>query len=297
MKIKKANEAEKNSRTIGLIYGFPGVGKTTAALSMPNPILIDCERGIGRVNGALRKDYVELDNLDDFNLSDLQDYDTIVFDTLGVLLELFDKKAKEMNPKLVKSDGALSLQGYGTRKILFKHFISELRQCGKNVVFLAHVAENKDGDINQYRPYATGSSVADLQNDLDYMGFMQIRGGKRSISFSADDQFVAKNSLGLPKYIEVPEVFAENTFLSDLIVKGTEKRILKEKEDSRKYVEVSKKAIEIISDNKKDINTKTKEIMGLDHIFDSKIRAWKAVEMLALEQGLHFDKDKKIWVK
>ena len=99
MQIKKAAEAAKNSRTIGLIYGFPGVGKTTAALSMPNPVLVDCERGIGRVNGALRCDFVELNSIDEFNLADLAGYDTIVFDTLGVLLELFDKKVKEINPK------------------------------------------------------------------------------------------------------------------------------------------------------------------------------------------------------
>ena len=296
MQIKKAAEAAKNSRTIGLIYGFPGVGKTTAALSMPNPVLVDCERGIGRVNGALRCDFVELNSIDEFNLADLAGYDTIVFDTLGVLLELFDKKVKEINPKLVKTDGALSLQGYGTRKILFKNFISDLRKCGKNVLFLAHVTENKDGDITQYRPYATGSSVADLQNDLDYMGFMQMRGGKRSISFSANDQYVAKNSLGLPQYIEVPEVFADNTFLTDIIVKGTEERIKKEKEDSKKYLDLMASS-KVILASKKDLNEKTKEVMALPHLFDSKIRLWHALEALGKAQGLTFNREKKVWEK
>ena len=296
MQIKKAAEAAKNSRTIGLIYGFPGVGKTTAALSMPNPVLVDCERGIGRVNGALRCDFVELNSIDEFNLAELAGYDTIVFDTLGVLLELFDKKVKEINPKLVKTDGALSLQGYGTRKILFKNFISDLRKCGKNVLFLAHVTENKDGDITQYRPYATGSSVADLQNDLDYMGFMQMRGGKRSISFSANDQYVAKNSLGLPQYIEVPEVFADNTFLTDIIVKGTEERIKKEKEDSKKYLDLMASG-KVILASKKDLNEKTKEVMALPHLFDSKIRLWHALEALGKAQGLTFNRDKKVWEK
>ena len=296
MQIKKAAEAAKNSRTIGLIYGFPGVGKTTAALSMPNPVLVDCERGIGRVNGAVRCDFVELNSIDEFNLADLAGYDTIVFDTLGVLLELFDKKVKEINPKLVKTDGALSLQGYGTRKILFKNFISDLRKCGKNVLFLAHVTENKDGDITQYRPYATGSSVADLQNDLDYMGFMQMRGGKRSISFSANDQYVAKNSLGLPQYIEVPEVFADNTFLTDIIVKGTEERIKKEKEDSKKYLDLMASA-KVILASKKDLNEKTKEVMALPHLFDSKIRLWHALEALGKAQGLTFNREKKVWEK
>lgn len=294
MQIKKAAEAKKNTHVIGLIYGQPGVGKTTAALSMPNPILIDCERGIGRVNGALRSDFVELNNIDEFNIAELAGYDTVVFDTLGVLLELFDKKIKEMNPKLVKSDGALSLQGYGTRKLLFKQFIAALRASGKNVLFLAHVSEQKDGDISKFRPYATGSSVNDLENDLDFMGYMEMRGGKRSISFTPNDNYYAKNSLGLPQYIEVPEALAGNTFLADLIVKGNLQRIEKEEQEGKKYVAVIAKIAEILA-TKNDLNAKMDEVKKLDHIFDSKQRAWKALEIIAKEKGLSFNKESGKW--
>ena len=294
MQIKKAAEAKKNTHVIGLIYGQPGVGKTTAALSMPNPILIDCERGIGRVNGALRSDFVELNSIDEFNVAELAGYDTIVFDTLGVLLELFDKKIKEMNPKLVKSDGALSLQGYGTRKLLFKQFIADLRASGKNVLFLAHVSEQKDGDISKFRPYATGSSVNDLENDLDFMGYMEMRGGKRSISFTPNDNYYAKNSLGLPQYIEVPEALAGNTFLADLIVKGNLQRIEKEEQDGKKYVAVIAKIAEILA-TKGDLNAKMDEVKKLDHIFDSKQRAWKALEIIAKDTGLSFNKESGKW--
>lgn len=295
MQIKKAAEAKKNTHVIGLIYGQPGVGKTTAALSMPNPILIDCERGIGRVNGALRTDFVELESIDEFNIADLAGYDTVVFDTLGVLLELFDKKVKDMNPKLVKSDGALSLQGYGARKLLFKQFIADLRASGKNVLFLAHVAEQKDGDISKFRPYATGSSINDLENDLDFMGYMEMRGGKRSISFTPNDNYYAKNSLGLPQYIEVPEAFGGNKFLTDLIVKGNEERIKREEEDGKKYVEVVAQTAAILTDKKLDLNAKTAEIKKLNHIFDSKLRAWKALEILAEKDCLAFNKESGKW--
>lgn len=295
MQIKKAAEAKKNTHVIGLIYGQPGVGKTTAALSMPNPILIDCERGIGRVNGALRSDFVELNSIDEFNVAELKDYDSIIFDTLGVLLELFDKKVKEMNPKLVKSDGALSLQGYGARKLLFKNFIAELRKSGKNVIFLAHVAEQKDGDISKFRPYATGSSVNDLENDLDFMGYMEMRGGKRSISFTPNDSYYAKNSLGLPQYIEVPEAFGGNTFLTDLIVKGNLERIKREEQDGKKYVEIIAQATAIIKDTKEDLNQKMAAIKELNHIFDSKQRCWKALEILAAEEGKEYNKESGKW--
>lgn len=295
MKIKKASEAKANSRVIMCLYGQPGVGKTTAALSMPNPILIDCERGIGRVNGALRSDFVELNSIDEFNIEELRDYDTIVFDTLGVLLELFDKKIKEMNPKLVKSDGALSLQGYGARKILFKQFIADLRNSGKNVVFLAHVSEQKDGDVTKYRPYATGSSVNDLENDLDMMGFMEMRGGKRSISFNPNDSYYAKNSLNLPQYVEVPDAYAGNTFLTDLIVKGNQERIKREEDQGKQYVAVITQAEAIILDKKTDLNAKMEAVKKLSHIFDSKQRCWKALEEIAEKQGQQYNKESGKW--
>lgn len=294
MQIKKASEAKAKTTVWGCIYGQPGVGKTTAALSMPNPILIDCERGIGRVNGALRTDFVELNTIDELNISELSGYDTIVFDTLGVLLEMFDEKIKRENPKLVKSDGALSLQGYGARKILFKNFISELRKSGKNVLFLAHVSEQKDGDISKYRPYATGSSVNDLENDLDFMGYMEMRGGKRSISFTPSDNYYAKNSLGLPQYIEVPEAIGQNTFLSDLIVEGNKKRIEKEEQDGKKYVQVISEVMSILQE-KKDMNEKMADIKKLDHIFDSKARAWKALQVIAEHDGLEYNSESGKW--
>lgn len=295
MKIKKASEAKANTSVWGCIYGQPGVGKTTAALSMPNTLLIDCERGIGRVSGALRTDFVELNSIDEFNLNDVAGYDTLVFDTLGVLLEMFDQKVKETNPKLVKADGALTLQGYGARKLLFKQFIAELRKSGKNVIFLAHVQENKDGDVTKIRPYATGSSVNDLENDLDFMGYMEMRGGKRSISFTPNDAFYAKNSLGLPQYIEVPEAHGGNSFLTDLIVKGNQARIEREEQEGKKYVDVIAKATAIIEDKKLDMNQKTEAIKALDHIFDSKLRCWKALEIVGESAGQVFNKETGKW--
>lgn len=296
MQIKKAKEKQGNERVIGLIYGQPGVGKTTLALSMPNPLLIDCERGLGRVSSMFRKDFVEPEKLTDIVISECADYDTIIFDTLGSLLELFDKHIKETNPKLVKSDGALSLQGYGSRKILFKNFISELRNSGKNVLFLAHVSEQKDGDITKLRPEASGSSINDLENMLDFMGYMEMRGNKRSISFTPNDTFYAKNALRLEQYIEVPEAYDKNDFLSKIIVEGNQKRLELEKELSKKYVEVLTKVSELIT-KAKDPNAITEELKKLDHIYDSKMRSWEAVKTFATGKGYTWNAEKKVWEK
>ena len=37
-----------------IIYGSPGVGKTTLALSAPDPILLDFDRGVSRVRAEHR---------------------------------------------------------------------------------------------------------------------------------------------------------------------------------------------------------------------------------------------------
>lgn len=39
------SELKSGSHVSGMLYGQPGVGKTTVALSAPSPILIDLDRG------------------------------------------------------------------------------------------------------------------------------------------------------------------------------------------------------------------------------------------------------------
>ena len=47
--IKKASEIINTDKKIRLlIAGYPGIGKTTLALSAPKPLLIDVDRGTDR---------------------------------------------------------------------------------------------------------------------------------------------------------------------------------------------------------------------------------------------------------
>lgn len=55
--IKKPNEMTFTDKKFSMIlYGAPGVGKTTLALSAPDPILIDFDRGVSRVKAYHRED-------------------------------------------------------------------------------------------------------------------------------------------------------------------------------------------------------------------------------------------------
>ena len=58
--IKKPNELTVKTTLSALIYGQPGMGKTTLALSAPNPVLFDYDGGIHRVNAAHRVPTVQI---------------------------------------------------------------------------------------------------------------------------------------------------------------------------------------------------------------------------------------------
>jgi len=51
MLLTKPNELTVKLSYAGLIYGQPGVGKTTLALSSVNPVCIDADRGTASKNG------------------------------------------------------------------------------------------------------------------------------------------------------------------------------------------------------------------------------------------------------
>lgn len=112
---KKIQEGEKKIRM--LIAGYPGIGKSTLALSAPNPLHIDVDFGIDRIEPRYRvpyiqpKDYQEI--LDDLTPMNTQGFDTLVFDTGGKLISLMSLWAIKKDPKYGQRDGSLSLKGYG----------------------------------------------------------------------------------------------------------------------------------------------------------------------------------------
>ena len=90
--IRNPNDIQEGAKKIRmLIAGYPGIGKSTLALSAPNPLHIDVDFGIDRIEPRYRKPYIQPQSYDEI-LSDLtpinlQDFDTLVFDTGGKLIE------------------------------------------------------------------------------------------------------------------------------------------------------------------------------------------------------------------
>ena len=114
--IKKPSQLEVSGSVKILIYGQPGLGKTTLGLSAQKPLLLDFDGGVHRVNPMHQTDTLQVNSWDeviDVFKEDLRPYETIIIDTAGKMLDFMNVYLIKNDPKLGKRDGSLSLQGYG----------------------------------------------------------------------------------------------------------------------------------------------------------------------------------------
>lgn len=147
--IRKPNEIQIQGKIKMLIYGQPGMGKTTMALSAPDPLLIDCDNGVQRVNPAHISDTVQVSSYNDVLAvlnEDLSPYKSLVIDTAGKLLDFIAAYVIARNPKLGRANGAPTLQGYGEIKAEFSQFCKLVMSKDKHLIFVAHRQTRTEGD-------------------------------------------------------------------------------------------------------------------------------------------------------
>lgn len=220
--LTQPSELKHNQPISCLIYGQPGTGKTTLALSADKPVLIDLDRGLYRVEKRFQCPSLQVENyqqiLDLLKSGELAPFNTIVIDTLGKLVDRMGDYVARQNPKFKQGDGTLSMKAWGAIKVQFTALVKQIFNSNKSVIFVAHEKEDKDDDIRFVRPDVSGSSGKDIVKELDLMGYMEMKGNKRTVSFTPNEKYYAKNALNLPPVIEVPNTASGNTFFQDKIV-------------------------------------------------------------------------------
>jgi len=294
--IKKPHELQITDTVRALIYGQPGIGKTTLGLSAPSPLLIDTDRGIHRIAAEHLKDTVQVSawqDILDLLKEDLSEYKTLVIDTAGKAIDFLTIHICKEQPRLMQTDGTLSLKGYGVRKQAFSNFITHVTSLGKNIIFIAHEREEKDGDNRYIRPEIGGSSGNDLMKDLDLVGYVESFNNKRTISFNATDKFYGKNTAKLPPRIEIPDYTgnSEPVFMQEILNLYVE-FIMDKQKLSLEYnalLDVIEENIDGVVDME-TANEVAEKLKTMQHIWDSKLRAAYKLNTKAAELNLRWNK-------
>lgn len=304
---KNPSELSINATIKMLVYGQPGLGKTTLALSAPNPVLFDFDGGVSRINKSHQCPTLQVENWEQVldALAELEqgnDFKTIVVDTAGKMLDFMSDYIMRNDPKMKMRDGSLALKGYGQRKVMFVNLLKRVSMMGKHIVFVAHEKEDKDGETRIVRPDMSGSSLGDLLKELDLVGYMQAYGKDRTICWSPQERFYAKNTCNLPAWEKVPVIIdeqggitGENDFLTMTFANYAAylKQQAKIGDDYTKLVDQIAADIAAITDAD-GANAFIAKIDDYGHIWDSKAKARRLfAEHMAKIDNVSYDKKTK----
>lgn len=219
MPILKKDEPLKERPVIILLYGDPGVGKTSLFNTSANPLLINFDRGHDRA--ILRQDTLVMDKWEDVETEEkagtFKDYATIGIDTAKAALDDF------LMAYVIKQDyknAKNKLAAYGAIGDAFKVFVSNRRAEAADIIILAHAKDEKDGDLIKKFPDVTGGSYQLLLRIADMIGYMTMRNNQRIIQWDPTDTTIGKNVARLPVTV-VPDKDdpALRTFMDGIVQK------------------------------------------------------------------------------
>lgn len=197
LKIVKSSDPITVDRLNVALYAQPGIGKTSLAFTADSPLLLDFDQGAHRA--ANRKDIVSVKTWNDvvgITDADLAPYDTVVIDTAGRALDVLSADIIRRDAKKGRG-GALTLQGYGSLKAEFVAWLKHLNGLGKDVILIAHMDEQRNGDEVIERLDVQGGSKGEIYKAADAMGRINIVNGQRMLLFSPTDAAFGKNPGGM----------------------------------------------------------------------------------------------------
>lgn len=202
MPILKKEESLPERPVVIVIYGEPGIGKTSLFNTSEQPLLIDFDRGVDR--SIMRQDTLLVNKWEDVQTEEkagtFNNYKTIGIDTAKAALDDF------LMSYVIKLDYAAAknkLKAYGAIGDEFKLFVNNRRADNAELVIIAHAKDEKEGDIIKKIPDVTGQSYNLLLRIADQVGYMRTINNKRSIQWEPTDSTIGKNVARLP-ITEIP---------------------------------------------------------------------------------------------
>ena len=202
------------------VYSQPGLGKTSLAFTASAPLLFDFDKGAYRA--VDRKDTVQVADwrdVADVTAADLEGYDTIILDTVGKALDVLALDVIRANSRHAYG-GALNQQGWGQLGVRFGAFLRKLKGFGKDVVLIAHMDEQKDGDAIKERLKIPGQTKDLVLTDSDVIARISIFNRERQLIFSPTEASFGKDPAGIGA-MPLPDASspAYATFLADIVAK------------------------------------------------------------------------------
>lgn len=158
-----------------LVYGTPGVGKTTFSALTPNVLLCDTENSSAHFSnmGDRRVAITSFSNLLPLlERAKKGEFKTIAIDSLDELVAN-QLKTEVKSKGYARADGQLTLEGWGVMKDRLLTMLRMFRDAGVNVLITSH-AENEDipGEGRMWRCKLPSNWSKDVLAMMDAAGYL-----------------------------------------------------------------------------------------------------------------------------
>jgi len=199
----------------GIIYGPPGIGKTTFGAGCSKPIIVDCENGAGYIPCS-RTPYLttwaDIQKWLNFMATAEHPYETVVIDSVDWLLRRVEEHVAGVNGDSKNMERTINRAhgGYGNGRQVLKNYVYQylmpildaIVNRGIAVILLAHATRqtltNIDGvAIEKSAPEIHPELINNLIEWSDFVSAARLNDKHRELVLKETNQLMAKNRYGI----------------------------------------------------------------------------------------------------